>query len=91
MQLCRVLAANVSFFAVILSHSCHNCWYIWTGKPSGPAAVDFSRLNVRVGRILKARHHPDASGLYIEEGGLYETFAYGLALLVEDRVLCVCA
>lgn len=30
--------------------------------------VDVSRLDMRVGRIQKAWKHPDADGLYVEEG-----------------------
>lgn len=32
------------------------------------APVDVSRLDMRVGRIQKAWKHPDADGLYVEEG-----------------------
>ncbi len=32
------------------------------------APVDVSRLDMRVGRIVKAWKHPDADGLYVEEG-----------------------
>ncbi len=42
------------------------------GGGAGPAQVsapvDVSRLDMRVGRILKAWKHPDADGLYVEEG-----------------------
>ncbi len=39
------------------------------GETSSTAApVDVSRLNMRVGRIQKAWKHPDADGLYVEEG-----------------------
>lgn len=31
------------------------------------APVDISRLDLRVGRILSARKHPDADALYVEE------------------------
>lgn len=33
-----------------------------------PGPVDVSRLDMRVGRIVKAWKHPDADGLYVEEG-----------------------
>lgn len=38
------------------------------GGGGNAAPVDVSRLDMRVGRILKAWKHPDADGLYVEEG-----------------------
>lgn len=38
------------------------------GGGDSPAPVDVSRLDMRVGKILKAWKHPDADGLYVEEG-----------------------
>ena len=44
------------------------------GSPGGGGgggsekAVDISRLDFRIGRILKAWKHPDADTLYVEEG-----------------------
>lgn len=44
------------------------------GSPGGGGgggsekAVDVSRLDFRIGRILKAWKHPDADTLYVEEG-----------------------
>ena len=40
-------------------------------KPQEAAEVDFSRLNVRVGKIVSVRRHPDADGLFVEEGLLF--------------------
>lgn len=38
------------------------------GGAESAATVDVSRLDMRVGRIQKAWKHPDADGLYVEEG-----------------------
>ena len=38
------------------------------GGASAAAPVDVSRLDMRIGRIQKAWKHPDADGLYVEEG-----------------------
>lgn len=38
------------------------------GAGLAAAPVDVSRLDMRVGRIQKAWKHPDADGLYVEEG-----------------------
>ena len=38
------------------------------GGEEGERSVDVSRLDMRVGRVLKAWKHPDADGLYVEEG-----------------------
>ena len=38
------------------------------GGAESAAPVDVSRLDMRVGRIQKAWKHPDADGLYVEEG-----------------------
>ena len=43
-------------------------------KQQEAAEVDFSRLNVRVGKIMSVRRHPDADGLYVEEGMLFVVF-----------------
>jgi len=32
-----------------------------------PTVVDVSRLDFRVGRIIKAEKHPDADSLYVED------------------------
>ena len=39
------------------------------GGGGGAAVVDVSRLDFRVGRIVRAWKHPDADTLYCEEGG----------------------
>ena len=38
------------------------------GGKGGDKPVDVSRLDMRIGKILKAWKHPDADGLYVEEG-----------------------
>ena len=38
------------------------------GGGGSEKAVDVSRLDFRIGRILKAWKHPDADTLYVEEG-----------------------
>ena len=38
------------------------------GGASGNAAVDVSRLNFKIGRILSVEQHPDADSLYVEQG-----------------------
>lgn len=38
------------------------------GEGAATAPVDVSRLDMRVGKILKAWKHPDADGLFVEEG-----------------------
>ena len=38
------------------------------GAKGGDKPVDVSRLDMRIGKILKAWKHPDADGLYVEEG-----------------------
>ena len=38
------------------------------GGGGGEKAVDVSRLDFRIGRILKAWKHPDDDTLYVEEG-----------------------
>ena len=39
------------------------------GNKDTSLPVDVSRLDMRVGKIMKAWKHPDADGLYVEEGG----------------------
>lgn len=39
-----------------------------TAAATSSVPVDVSRLNMRVGQIVKAWKHPDADGLYVEEG-----------------------
>ena len=34
----------------------------------GAEPIDVSRLDLRVGKIMKAWKHPEADGLYVEEG-----------------------
>jgi len=41
-----------------------------TKEPAAPSAgetVDVSRLNMRIGRIVDVKKHPDADSLYVEE------------------------
>ena len=38
------------------------------GGGGAERAVDVSRLDLRIGRILRAWKHPDADTLYVEEG-----------------------
>ena len=40
------------------------------GGGAADAAVDVSRLDFRIGRILSAECHPDADTLYVEQGRL---------------------
>lgn len=40
------------------------------GGGASDAAVDVSRLDFRIGRILSAECHPDADTLYVEQGEL---------------------
>merc|ERR1712070_4178 len=52
------------------------------GKPAERPIEDVSRLNIKVGKIVKVWHHPDAEKLYCEEIDLGEsaprTIASGL-------------
>ena len=36
-------------------------------RGAGGVEIDVGRLDLRVGRILKAQKHPDADALYVEE------------------------
>ena len=38
------------------------------GSGNGGRCVDISRLDMRIGKIVKAWQHPDADGLYVVEG-----------------------
>ena len=40
-----------------------------TGDADRP--VDVSRLNLKVGKIINVKKHPDADTLYVEEGGFW--------------------
>lgn len=63
------------------------------GGGNTPTPVDVSRLDMRVGRILKAWKHPDADGLYVEEGeGIrvwYNVRCACLKLILNFSV-CIC-
>ncbi|XP_065183559.1 aminoacyl tRNA synthase complex-interacting multifunctional protein 1-like [Sycon ciliatum] len=68
-------------------------------KQQEAAEVDFSRLNVRVGKIMSVRRHPDADGLYVEEvdvgGGETRTICSGLVKFctleeLQDRIAIFC-
>ena len=71
-----------------------------TGAAAGDRAVDVSRLDFRVGRIVSAKKHPDADGLYVEDvdvgEGRTRTVVSGLVKYVpldqmQDRlVLLLC-
>ena len=37
------------------------------GGASGNTAIDVSRLNFKIGRILSVEQHPDADSLYVEQ------------------------
>lgn len=41
------------------------------GGASGNTAVDVSRLNFKIGRIVSVEQHPDADSLYIEQSKSY--------------------
>lgn len=36
-------------------------------QPKADSPVDISRIDLRIGRIVKAERHPDADTLYIED------------------------
>lgn len=42
--------------------------------PAGDLPVDVSRLDLRVGKIVEVKHHPDADSLYIEKVSLFSLF-----------------
>lgn len=45
------------------------CWSKWLhSSATGGAQISVSRLNMKIGRILAAKNHPDADTLYVEEG-----------------------
>lgn len=48
------------------------------GNPPAAAVVDISRLNMRIGKIVEVKIHPDADGLYVE------TVDFG----TETRTIC---
>ena len=67
------------------------CQFPLLGKQQEAAPVDFSRLDVRVGRIISARRHPEADSLYVEEGKC--TTFVGEALRTQVlffRSMCTC-
>ncbi|XP_047470649.1 aminoacyl tRNA synthase complex-interacting multifunctional protein 1-like [Penaeus chinensis] len=57
-------------------------------KPEEEAAVDVSRLDFRVGRIVTAKKHPDADSLYVEEvdiaEGKFRTVVSGLVRFIPE-------
>lgn len=57
-------------------------------KPEEEAAVDVSRLDFRVGRIVTAKKHPDADSLYVEEvdvgEGKMRTVVSGLVRFIPE-------
>eukprot|EP00271_Cylindrocystis_brebissonii_P015479 TRINITY_DN38386_c0_g1_i1.p1 TRINITY_DN38386_c0_g1~~TRINITY_DN38386_c0_g1_i1.p1 ORF type:complete len:1047 (-),score=186.67 TRINITY_DN38386_c0_g1_i1:369-3509(-) len=68
------------------------------GSKEAALPVDVSRLDIRVGRILKVGKHPDADSLYVEEidvgEGAPRTVVSGLVKYVpieemQDRMVCV--
>eukprot|EP01114_Cavostelium_apophysatum_P004524 TRINITY_DN1480_c0_g1_i1.p1 TRINITY_DN1480_c0_g1~~TRINITY_DN1480_c0_g1_i1.p1 ORF type:complete len:715 (+),score=239.77 TRINITY_DN1480_c0_g1_i1:117-2261(+) len=68
------------------------------GAPSVALPVDVSRLNVRVGKIVKVKKHEEADSLYVEEIDVGEqkprTVVSGLVKFVpidemQDRLVCV--
>ena len=68
-----------------LAHSCEVAMLtIPGGSGAAEKAVDVSRLDLRVGRILRAWKHPDADTLYVEEG---EVVQY---VLHEPYQKCTC-
>ena len=46
--------------------------------PEAAAPVDVSRLDLRIGKVIRAWKHPDADSLYVEEGkGIICLISYG--------------
>ena len=39
-------------------------------EPTSSSEPDVSRIDFRVGKILSAKHHPDADTLFVEESKL---------------------
>lgn len=46
------------------------------GGGGGEKPVDVSRLDMRVGKILSVKLHPDADTLYVEESKNYNKIIY---------------
>lgn len=42
------------------------------GKPPANAAIDITRFDLRVGKIVSVEKHPDADSLYVEQIDLGE-------------------
>ena len=47
-------------------------WCLLTiySEPASSSEPDVSRIDFRVGKILSAKHHPDADTLFVEESKL---------------------
>lgn len=67
-------------------------------KPTTEPEISITRLDIRVGKIIKAQKHPDADSLYIEEIDVGEaqprTVVSGLVKYIpleemQDRLVCV--
>ncbi|XWS35163.1 hypothetical protein CRYUN_Cryun21dG0102200 [Craigia yunnanensis] len=67
-------------------------------KPTTEPEISITRLDIRVGRIIKAQKHPDADSLYVEEIDVGEsqprTVVSGLVKYIpleemQDRLVCV--
>ncbi|MBA0588494.1 hypothetical protein Gotri_017118, partial [Gossypium trilobum] len=67
-------------------------------KPTAEPEISITRLDIRVGKIIKAQKHPDADSLYVEEIDVGEaqprTVVSGLVKYIpleemQDRMVCV--
>ncbi|GKV28681.1 hypothetical protein SLEP1_g37700 [Rubroshorea leprosula] len=67
-------------------------------KPAAEPEISITRLDIRVGKILKAQKHPDADSLYVEEIDVGEaqprTVVSGLVKYIpleemQERMICV--
>lgn len=69
-----------------------------TSKSQPPAAIreiTMARLDIRVGKILKAEKHPNADSLYVEQidvgGGEIRTVVSGLVKYIPLEEMQVCS
>ncbi len=46
--------------------------FVSEDEPLNPEDVNVSKLDIRVGKIMKCERHPDADGLYVEQIDLGE-------------------
>ena len=48
--------------------------YFCTGKGEEGKPIDASRLDMRIGKIVAVKRHPDADTLYVEEGNVLNIY-----------------